>query len=186
MGFALARECVRRGAEVTLVSGPTAEHIHDIAGRVHRIDVQTAQEMYKAATSVWPEADTAILCAAVADFTPSEEASEKIKKQPGQDHLTLALRTTPDIAATLGASKQKGQRLIGFALETQNEQTNALRKLTSKHMDAIILNSLRDKGAGFGTDTNCVTILSADGNSVELPLQSKTEIADKIIEAVII
>lgn len=185
MGFALARECVRRGAEVTLVSGPTAEHIHDIAGRVHRIDVQTAQEMYKVATSVWQEADTAILCAAVADFTPSEEASEKIKKQPGQDHLTLALRTTPDIAATLGASKQKGQRLIGFALETQNEQTNALRKLTSKHMDAIILNSLRDKGAGFGTDTNRVTILTADGNHSTLPLQSKADIAAGIIDALI-
>ena len=185
MGFALARECVRRGAEVTLVSGPTAEHIHYIDGRVHRIDVQTAQEMYKAATSVWSEADTAILCAAVADFTPSEEASEKIKKQPGQDHLTLALRTTPDIAATLGASKQKGQRLIGFALETQNEQTNALRKLTSKHMDAIILNSLRDKGAGFGTDTNRVTILTADGDHSTLPLQSKADIAAGIIDALI-
>lgn len=185
MGFALARECVRRGAEVTLVSGPTTEHIHDIDGRVHRIDVQTAQEMYKASTSVWQEADTAILCAAVADFTPSEEASEKIKKQPGQDHLTLALRTTPDIAATLGASKQKGQRLIGFALETQNEQTNALRKLTSKHMDAIILNSLRDKGAGFGTDTNRVTILTADGDHSTLPLQSKADIAAGIIDALI-
>ena len=130
--------------------------------------------------------DTAILCAAVADFTPAEQADEKIKKQPGQTEMNLRMVLTPDIARSLGESKKSGQRLIGFALETHDEKKNALLKLERKRLDAIVLNSLRDKGAGFGTDTNCVTILSADGNSVELPLQSKTEIADKIIEAVII
>ncbi|MBR1877843.1 MAG: bifunctional phosphopantothenoylcysteine decarboxylase/phosphopantothenate--cysteine ligase CoaBC [Paludibacteraceae bacterium] len=185
MGFALARECARRGADVTIVCGPTAEHIHDIAGRVHRIDVQTAHEMYNAATSAWRLADTAILCAAVADFTPEEETSEKIKKQPGQQQMTLRLRTTPDIAAALGASKQKGQRLIGFALETQNEEANAMHKLTSKHMDAIVLNSLRDEGAGFGTDTNRVTILTSDGRHTALPLESKADVARDILDTLI-
>jgi len=185
MGFALARECVRRGAEITLVSGPTAERIHNIAGLVHRIDVQTAQEMHDAAISAWPQTDIAILCAAVADFTPEQEASEKIKKQSGQEHLTLSLRTTPDIAAALGANKQKGQRLIGFALETQNEEANAMRKLTSKHMDAIVLNSLRDEGAGFGTDTNRVTILTSDGRHIALPLMSKADVAKDIVEAIV-
>lgn len=181
MGFALARECARRGAEVTLVSGPTAETVQDVAGRIHRIDVVSAQEMHDATLAAWPQADTAILCAAVADFTPEQVATDKIKKLPGQTDFTLRLRTTPDIAAALGTSKQKGQRLIGFALETTNEQANALRKLTSKNMDAIVLNSLRDPGAGFATDTNAVTILTADGNQTSLPLQSKAEIASGIL-----
>jgi len=185
MGFALARECARRGAEVTLVSGPTAQTVEDVAGRIRRIDVASAQEMHDATVAAWPKADTAILCAAVADFTPEQTAAEKIKKQPGQTDLTLRLRTTPDIAAALGASKQKGQRLIGFALETTNEQANALRKLNSKNMDAIVLNSLRDPGAGFGTDTNTVTILTADGNRESLPLQSKAEIASGILDALL-
>lgn len=184
MGFALARECARRGAEVTLISGPSSQKINDVAGRVRRIDVCTAQDMFETATAEWQKADTAILCAAVADFTPVEEAPEKIKKQPGQTELTLALRTTPDIAATLGNNKQEGQRLIGFALETQNEEANALRKMNSKHMDAIVLNSLRDEGAGFGTDTNRVTILTADGRHTALPLQSKAHVAEAIINAI--
>ena len=186
MGFALAQACARRGAEVTLVCGAVSTSFTNPFGRIHRIDAISAQSMYEACQAEWPKADTAILCAAVADFTPAEQADEKIKKQPGQTEMNLRMVLTPDIARSLGESKKDGQRLIGFALETHDEKKNALLKLERKRLDAIVLNSLRDKGAGFGTDTNCVTILSADGNSVELPLQSKADIADKIIEAVII
>ena len=186
MGFALAQACARRGAEVTLVCGAVSTTLVNPLGLIRRIDAISAQSMYEACQAEWPKADTAILCAAVADFTPAEQADEKIKKQPGQTEMSLRMVLTPDIARSLGESKKDGQRLIGFALETHDEKKNALLKLERKRMDAIVLNSLRDKGAGFGTDTNRVTILSADGNSVELPLQSKADIAEKIIEAVII
>ena len=186
MGFALAQACARRGAEVTLVCGAVSTTLVNPLGLIRRIDAISAQSMYEACQAEWPKADTAILCAAVADFTPAEQADEKIKKQPGHTEMSLRMVLTPDIARSLGESKKDGQRLIGFALETHDEKKNALLKLERKRMDAIILNSLRDKGAGFGTDTNRVTILSADGNSVELPLQSKADIAEKIIEAVII
>ena len=186
MGFALAQACARRGADVTLVCGAVSTTLVNPLGFIRRIDAISAQSMYEACLAEWPKADTAILCAAVADFTPAEQADEKIKKQPGQTEMNLRMVLTPDIARSLGESKKDGQRLIGFALETHDEKKNALLKLERKRMDAIVLNSLRDKGAGFGTDTNRVTILSADGNSVELPLQSKADIADKIIEAVII
>lgn len=186
MGFALAQACARRGAEVTLVCGAVSTTLVNPLGLIRRIDAISAQSMYEACQAEWPKADTAILCAAVADFTPAEQADEKIKKQPGQTEMSLRMVLTPDIARSLGESKKDGQRLIGFAMETHDEKKNALLKLERKRMDAIVLNSLRDKGAGFGTDTNRVTILSADGNSVELPLQSKADIAEKIIEAVII
>ena len=186
MGFALAQACARRGADVTLVCGAVSTPLVNPLGLIRRIDAISAQSMYEACQAEWPKADTAILCAAVADFTPAEQADEKIKKQPGQTEMSLRMVLTPDIARSLGESKKDGQRLIGFALETHDEKKNALLKLERKRMDAIVLNSLRDKGAGFGTDTNRVTILSADGNSVELPLQSKADIAEKIIEAVII
>ena len=186
MGFALAQACARRGADVTLVCGAVSTTLVNPLGFIRRIDAISAQSMYEACQAEWPKADTAILCAAVADFAPAEQANEKIKKQPGQTETSLRMVLTPDIARSLGESKKDGQRLIGFALETHDEKKNALLKLERKRMDAIVLNSLRDKGAGFGTDTNRVTILSADGNSVELPLQSKADIADKIIEAVII
>lgn len=186
MGFALAQACARRGADVTLVCGAVSTTLVNPLGLIRRIDAISAQSMYEACQAEWPKADTAILCAAVADFTPAEQADEKIKKQPGQKEMSLRMVLTPDIARSLGESKKDGQRLIGFALETHDEKKNALLKLERKRMDAIVLNSLRDKGAGFGTDTNRVTILSADGNSVELPLQSKADIAEKIIEAVII
>ena len=182
MGFALARECARRGAEVTLVAGATSLSISD-AEHVRRIDALSAQAMHDVCVAEWPKHDMAILCAAVADFAPAAAAPEKIKKQPGQTELQLSLRTTPDIARALGESKRADQRLIGFALETTDEQQNALRKLESKHLDAIVLNSLRHEGAGFGTDTNCVTIFTADGHSASLPLASKAEIAKGIIDA---
>ncbi|MBO4454556.1 MAG: bifunctional phosphopantothenoylcysteine decarboxylase/phosphopantothenate--cysteine ligase CoaBC [Paludibacteraceae bacterium] len=182
MGFALARECARRGAEVTLVAGATSLSISDVE-HVRRIDALSAQAMHDVCIAEWPKHDMAILCAAVADFAPAAAAPEKIKKQPGQTELQLSLRTTPDIARALGESKRADQRLIGFALETTDEQQNALRKLESKHLDAIVLNSLRHEGAGFGTDTNCVTIFTADGHSASLPLASKAEIAKGIIDA---
>ncbi len=186
MGVALAHSCARRGAEVTIVCGAMSAPIVNPFGMIRRIDALSAQEMYEVCRKEWPETDTAILCAAVADFTPAEPAGEKIKKQPGQTEMNLRMVVTPDIARTLGESKKATQKLIGFALETHDEKKNALLKLERKRMDAIVLNSLRDEGAGFGTDTNRVTILSANGNSIELPLQSKSDIADKIIEAVII
>jgi phosphopantothenoylcysteine decarboxylase/phosphopantothenate--cysteine ligase len=182
MGFALAHACARRGAEVTLVCGSVSAPLINPFGRIHRIDALSAQAMYKVCLNAWPRHDSAILCAAVADFAPQTESNEKIKKQDGQSELTLHLVTTPDIAKALGETKKPEQQLIGFALETQHEKENALRKLERKHMDAIVLNSLRDSGAGFGVDTNRVTILRKDGNSFELPLQSKAEVADRIVE----
>ena len=182
MGFALAHACARRGAEVTLGCGSVSAPLINPFGRIHRIDALSAQAMYKVCLNAWPRHDSAILCAAVADFAPQTVSNEKIKKQDGQSELTLHLVTTPDIAKALGETKKPEQQLIGFALETQHEKENALRKLERKHMDAIVLNSLRDSGAGFGVDTNRVTILRKDGNSFELPLQSKADVADRIVE----
>ena len=183
MGIALAHACARRGAEVTLVCGAVSVPVVDPYGTIRRIDAISAQAMYEACMDVWPKTDIAILCAAVADFAPEQTAAEKIKKQPGQTTMTLHLNTTPDIAKALGESKREGQTLIGFALETEHEKENALHKMERKKMDAIVLNSLRDKGAGFGTDTNVVTILSADGKTSELPLLSKSDVADRIIDS---
>ena len=181
MGMAIAHACARRGAEVTLVCGAVSAPLYNPFGAIRRIDALSAQAMYEACMAAWPQMNAAILCAAVADFTPEETAAEKIKKADGQTEMTLRLTTTPDIARTLGESKHTGQRLIGFALETQDEKKNALRKLERKHLDAIVLNSLRDKGAGFGVDTNIVTILQADGTQTALPLQSKTAISEEIL-----
>ena len=185
MGVALAHACAQRGAQVTLVCGAVSAPLRNPFGLIRRIDALSAQAMYEACTAEWPQSDAAILSAAVADFTPALQATEKIKKQPGQTEMTLSMRLTPDIAKALGESKRDGQRLIGFALETEHEKENALRKLERKHMDAIVLNSLRDEGAGFGVDTNRVTILCADGNCFELPLQSKQDTADEIVKLTI-
>ena len=181
MGMALAQSCARRGAEVTLVCGAVSAPLYNPFGRIHRIDALSAQAMFKACVSVWPQMNAAILCAAVADFTPETTVAEKIKKTDGQTELTLHLTTTPDIARTLGETKHADQILVGFALETQDEKKNALRKLERKHLDAIVLNSLREKGAGFGVDTNIVTILQADGTETALPLQSKAVISEEIL-----
>ena len=184
MGIALAESCARRGAEVTLVCAHISTTIHNPMGRIRRIDALSAREMYEVCKAEWPQHNSAILCAAVADFTPSETAPEKIKKTPGQETMNLKMVLTPDIARALGELKKPGQQLIGFALETQNEKENALRKMEHKHLDAIVLNSLRDPGAGFGVDTNRVTILRADGQSIELPLQSKATTAEGILDAI--
>lgn len=187
MGYALARTCLRQGAEVTLVTGPTALSLKpwQAFAPLTIVPVRSAQEMCEATVGVFAQADMAILCAAVADFTPSNPADYKIKKQAGQTSLTIEMTTTQDIAALLGQRKQPHQRLVGFALETNNELANAERKMVSKHLDMIVLNSLQDKGAGFGTDTNKVTLLYPNGVQEGLPLKSKETVADEIVGAVL-
>lgn len=177
MGYALAEECASRGAQVVLVSGPTA--LATKSALIERISVESAQEMYDASIREFPGCQAAILCAAVADFTPQNTAEEKIKREGNALHLDL--RPTPDIAATLGQMKREGQVMAGFALETCNEAAHAREKLERKKLDFIVLNSLRDEGAGFRTDTNKVTMI--DGNGEEaLPLMSKRETAMHIVD----
>lgn len=176
MGYALAEECAERGAEVLLVSGPTT--LKPKSRNIKCINVESAQEMYYASTSLFQECQAAILCAAVADFTPEETAQEKIKREGNT--LKLSLKATKDIAATLGSMKQKGQVMVGFALETFDEKQHAQDKLERKNLDFIVLNSLRDEGAGFRTDTNKVTFISKDSTE-ELPLMSKREVANHIV-----
>ena len=178
MGFALAEALARRGTEVELVTGPTALKCQNPL--IHRTDVESAREMYSAATSLFGGCQAAILSAAVADYRPEHAADHKLKKQ-GSEGMTLTLVQNPDILATLGKMKQPSQRLIGFALETDNEEHNARVKLEKKNLDYIVLNSLRDAGAGFGVDTNRVTIIGRDGTSYSTPLMSKSQVADEII-----
>lgn len=178
MGFALAEECASNGAEVTLVAGPVSLKTPHPA--IKRIDVESAAEMYEATRREFENSDAAILCAAVADFTPDNKASEKIKREKG-GNLILELKPTPDIAASLGAVKRPEQRLVGFALETNNAETNARDKLARKNLDFIVLNSLEDKGAGFAVDTNKVTIIDAE-KATQYPLKSKKEVARDIIK----
>lgn len=178
MGYAIAAELAARGGAVTLVSGPTS--LAPPRG-VSRVDVQTAEEMYRATVEAWAEADGGVLCAAVADYAPAEVSATKIKK--GDDEMCLKLRRTRDIAAELGRSKD-GRLLMGFALETDNEEAHARGKMGRKNMDIIALNSLRDKGAGFGGDTNKVTIMRRDGSRTECPLASKTEVARSIVDVI--
>lgn len=176
MGIALAETCAKMGATVELVCGPT--RIKTSHPNIHRTDVESALEMYNAATNLFPNADAAILCAAVADFTVARTADSKIKRE--KDGLTLQLIPTQDIAAALGAMKREHQKLIGFALETNNERDNARKKLLRKNLDFIVLNSLNDAGAGFSYDTNKITILSRQEEE-EYPLKPKTEVAQDII-----
>lgn len=179
MGFALAEVCAQQGAEVELISGPvalTTQH-----ERIHRHDVVSAAEMHEATTRLFPKADAAILCAAVADFTPAQTAETKIKRE-GSGGLHLDLVPTQDIAACLGQMKRKDQCLVGFALETNNEREHALGKLQRKNLDFIVLNSLRDAGAGFAHDTNKITILTTEGEEKPFPLKSKLEVAEDIVK----
>lgn len=179
MGFALAEECARRGAEVELIAGPVALQAHH--PNIHRTDVTSASDMYKAATTRFSQCDTAILCAAVADFTPASVAEQKIKRE-GSGGLHLDLVPTHDIAKELGKCKREGQKLIGFALETNDEESHALDKLKRKNLDFIVLNSLRTPGAGFAYDTNQVTLLFANGQKKAFELKSKTEVAADIVD----
>lgn len=178
MGIALAEECARRGAQVTLVKGPTS--LKAQGNQVAEINVQSAAEMYTACSQYFAESDVIIFAAAVADYTPKTPAATKIKKN--ENEFTLELVKTKDIAYELGKEKTDCQLCIGFALETDNEMANAEAKLKKKNLDLIVLNSLQDAGAGFQHDTNKITIVDKSGNVVKFDLKSKTEVAADIVD----
>ena len=182
MGFALAEECAARGAEVTLVCGPVS--LQTANPKIHRIDVESAEEMLEASREPFANADMGIFAAAVADYRPESRAESKLKRE-GVEEMSLRLVKNPDIAATLASIKREGQLFVGFALETDNAHANALGKLRKKNLDMVVLNSLQDKGAGFGTDTNKVTILRKDGTERSFPLKSKREVAADIIAEIL-
>jgi phosphopantothenoylcysteine decarboxylase/phosphopantothenate--cysteine ligase len=180
MGFALAKTCAERGARVILVAGPV--DLKTPHSNITRIDVESAEEMYEQAKKHFPKADISILSAAVADFTPVTKVDQKLKKKDAG--FTLELTQTKDIAAELGKLKKDNQLLIGFALETNDEEKNAEEKLTKKNFDFIVLNSLNDKGSGFKHDTNKITILSRKGEKKAFPLKDKKLVANDIIDMV--
>ena len=176
MGFALAEECAAKGAEVTLIAGPVALSTRHRG--IRRIDVESCEEMYNASIEAFEGSDAAILCAAVADFRPEHTADKKIKRE--KDDLVLRLMPTHDIAAELGRRKKSGQRLVGFALETNDEENNACLKLEKKNLDFIVLNSLRNKGTCFQSDENQIKIISRDGCK-EFPKKKKDQVAEDIV-----
>lgn len=176
MGFAIAEECLRRGADVTLVAGPVSL---TCSSGIRRLDVESCQDMYDAATSEFADADVAILAAAVADFRPALVADRKIKR--GKDDMVITLCPTHDIAAALGASKKAGQTLVAFALETNDEEANAMRKLEKKNADFVVLNSLRNEGTCFRTDQNQIEIVSRDGK-ISYEKKSKADTASDIVD----
>ncbi len=181
MGIAVAEALADKGAQVTLVLGPSNEHTyHSLINTNH---VESAREMYDASISAFKDAHISVLAAAVADYRPQEQATEKIKKK--ESDLILTLIKTDDILASLGKIKQPWQTLVGFALETNNEMNNAAKKLMEKNADMIALNTLRDDGAGFGHDTNKITLLRRDGEPVTLPLQSKADTANAIVDQIL-
>ncbi|MCY7357195.1 MAG: bifunctional phosphopantothenoylcysteine decarboxylase/phosphopantothenate--cysteine ligase CoaBC [Rudanella sp.] len=180
MGYAIARAFARAGADVTLVSGPTALPLPH--PDVRRVMVRSAQEMYMASVEAFPTTDLMILNAAVADYTPAHPADQKIKKN--EMVFSLELTKTTDIAATLGAQKRADQLMMGFALETNNEHENALGKLHRKNLDWIVLNSLRDSGAGFGHDTNKITVMDREGQVRSFDLKTKEEVAEDLLTLV--
>ena len=179
MGFAIAEECLRRGANVTLIAGPVNLSCSE---GIRRIDVESCEEMYEAALRVFPDTDAAILAAAVADFKPEQQCDRKIKHDKG--NMTLHLKTTTDIAASLGKLKTERQCLIAFALETDNEAQNAMHKLKSKNADFIVLNSMRNKGTCFQSDNNQITIIGSDRKK-QFPIKSKIETAGDIVDEMV-
>lgn len=181
MGYALADAAAELGADVTVVSGPVS--IKPQHSSVKVVSVESAREMLEQCLKFWPTTDTAIMCAAVADYAPQAIATSKIKRE-GHEAPVIHLVKNPDIAATLGNIKKPGQTLVGFALETDNEEANAQHKLEAKNLDMVVLNSLRDPGSGFSTDTNKVTIFTASGKRISLPLKPKTQLAFDILEAI--
>ena len=182
MGYSIAEEAARRGAEVTIVSGPVS--ISTNSPNINVIKVESARDMHKECLKIFPQCDYAIMSAAVADYAPVECAENKIKREKDEIPV-IKLTKNPDIAASLGEIKTPKQKLIGFALETNNEEVNAVEKLKRKNLDMIVLNSLQDKGAGFGTDTNKITIFDCEGNKTTYPLKSKNKVAKDIIEYII-
>ncbi len=188
MGIAIAKELQARGADVTLIIGPTPIDISANINGMSVVKVNTADEMYKATTKAFEKADIAVLSAAVADFTPIAPVKEKIKKNPEtdlEDKFTVELIKTKDILKSLGEKKKAGQVLVGFALETNNEKQNARAKLQNKNADMIVLNSLNDAGAGFGYDTNKITIFEKEGKEFEFEAKSKTAVAKDIVDSII-
>lgn len=180
MGFALAENCARRGAEVTLVCGSVS--LSTPYKNIERINVESAQEMHKVVMSRFEQVDGAILCAAVADFTPVSPLETKMKR--GKENLVIELKPSVDIAAEIGKIKRHEQFVVGFALETNDEETNAISKMERKNFDFIVLNSLRDPNSGFGFDTNKVTILHRSGLKKEFELKSKLDVADDIVKEI--
>ena len=179
MGFALAEECARRGAEVTLIAGPVNVQC---SSNIHRIDVESCQEMHDAATQAFPQCDAAILCAAVADYRPEHVADQKIKREnPETKTIDIHLVANPDIAAQLGKMKRDGQLLVGFALETNDEQANAQKKLEKKNLDFIVLNSLRNEGTCFRSDENQISIINRNGQ-LDFEKKPKQAVAADIID----
>ena len=176
MGYALAEECYRRGAEVTLISGPVSLSCSE---GIKRIDVESCEEMYEQATKAFPQQHAAILCAAVADFKPENVAETKIKRE--KDDLLLRLKPTQDIASTLGKMKTSDQRIIAFALETNNEELNAKQKLEKKNADFIVMNSTRNPGTTFQSDENQITIIHKEGKK-EYAKKPKTDVAKDIVD----
>lgn len=181
MGLAIARELQHRGAEVTLIMGPT--QVDMSSNGIPIVKVKTADEMYRASNKVFEKSDIAIMAAAVADYAPVAIAKEKIKKK--EDRLVLELTKTKDILKSLGEKKKEGQVLVGFALETNDEERNAADKLQKKNADMIILNSLNDPGAGFGYDTNKITIFEKGGQQFSFDTKSKNEVAKDIVDTII-
>lgn len=182
MGVAIAVSLAQKGANVNLVLGPSS--LQPSGENIHTLRVQTAQEMYEAALRCFPQSDIAVFAAAVADYRPKKVALEKIKKKT--DTLGIELEKTPDIAGTLGKLKKKGQISVGFALETNDEEQNALAKLQRKNFDLIVLNSLRDEGAGFNFDTNKITMLRKDNTKTVFELKPKNEVAEDIVAEIIL
>ncbi len=181
MGVAIAESFAKRGAQVQLVLGPSKLSLEHSNIEVTRIG--TAEEMYEASVKIFPKTDIAVMAAAVADYRPKNAADQKLKKSDAD--LSIELEKTPDIAASLGKMKQEGQVIVGFALETNNEQANAKKKLEKKNFDFVVLNSLRDAGAGFNFDTNKITILFKGNKQKEFELKSKAEVAEDIVEEIL-
>ena len=177
MGIAMAEEFAKSGNEVTLIMGPVNIHVADC--NITKIKVQTAGEMFDACRQYFSSADVIVFAAAVADYTPKFPADKKIKKN--EDEFSITLVRTKDIAGELGQGKRRDQLIVGFALETDNEEKNAKEKLVKKNFDFIVLNSLRDEGAGFQADTNKITILDKDGNVTKFDLKKKEEVAKDIV-----
>lgn len=182
MGVAIAAAFVEKGIEVELVCGPISTEIPD-SPLVHRTDVVSAREMYDAVMERFGTCDGAVLCAAVADYTPAHVYSEKVKRET-TGPMTIELVPTQDIAAACGRQKRDDQFMVGFALETCDEMAHAADKLRRKNLDFIVMNSLKVQGAGFGVDTNVVTFVYADGRTEELPLMPKTEVAREIVKRI--
>ncbi len=178
MGYAIAEELAERGAEVIMISGPVSVTAKN--KRIKVVDVESADEMYSECIAHFPGCDGAVMSAAVADFTPLTFTDGKTRR--GEDNLKIELKPTKDIAATLGEMKRENQVLAGFALETDNEAENAKRKLENKNLDFIVLNSLNDPGAGFGTDTNKITIFGKNNKTQVFELKSKKEVAADIVD----